>query len=448
MTLNLLDSRITQALSPKVFGVINSAQSSYIKIKGVKNIASIGDQFVIKRFNDTFLSKSSDDKSTILSEVVKLEEESALLMPYDFLNGIKVGDKAVWYSSTPTIYPSSKWLGRIIDGLARPVDNKGSLPQGRKGYFVQNKPIAAEIRKGMGQKVDLGVKAINIFTSCCLGQRMGIFAGSGIGKSTLLAMMAEQGDFDVIVIGLIGERGREFHEFINETLSERSRAKSVIIKATSDESALMRRQAAHMTMAVSEYFRDEGLNVLCLLDSVTRFAMAEREIGLATGEPPTVKGYTPSVFANLSRLLERAGPGTSGTITGIFTVLVDGDDHNEPISDAVRGILDGHIVLDRAIAEKGRYPAINITRSISRTMPKCNTKDEQDLVNYARILINTYSDMEELIKIGAYKQGTNPLIDDAIKYNDDLERFLSQSIDEKITLEESYNILRKILYES
>jgi flagellum-specific ATP synthase len=290
------------------------------------------------------------------------------------------------------------------------------------------------------------VRAINTFLTCCRGQRMGIFAGSGVGKSVLLSMMARYTAADVAVIGLVGERGREVQEFIEDDLGPEGLAKSVVVVATSDEPALMRRQAAWMTMAVAEYFRDLDSDVLCLIDSITRFAMAQREIGLSAGEPPTAKGYTPTVFAELPKLLERAGPGTAnGAITGLFSVLVEGDDLNDPIADATRGILDGHIVLDRAIAERGRYPAIDVLRSISRTMPGCNTDDENTLVGRARRLLAVYNDMAEMIRLGAYRNGADPQVDEAIHFNPALEAFLAQNKQERSDLDHGYAQLAQVL---
>ena len=288
---------------------------------------------------------------------------------------------------------------------------------------------------------------MNAFLTCCRGQRMGIFSGSGVGKSTLLSMMARHTEAKVSTIGLIGERGREAREFVEDDLGAEGLARSVVVVATSDESPLVRRQAAFVTMAVSEYFRDHGADVLCLMDSITRFAMAQREISLSAGEPPASKGYTPSVFAELPRLLERAGPGVAGqgTITGLFTVLVEGDDHNEPVADAVRGILDGHVVLDRAIAERGRYPPVNVLRSVSRTMPDCNTDAENAIVDRARRLTATYEDMAELIRLGAYRHGSDTEVDEAIRYHDALEGFLDQREHERTSLEESYRLLAELL---
>jgi flagellum-specific ATP synthase len=275
---------------------------------------------------------------------------------------------------------------------------------------------------------------------------MGIFAGSGVGKSVLLSMLARYTRCDVSVIGLIGERGREVQEFIEDNLGEEGLARSILVVATSDEAALMRRQAAYLTMSLSEYFRDQGDEVLCMIDSVTRFAMAQREIGLSGGEPPTTKGYTPTVFSELPRLLERAGPGMGkGSITGLFTVLVEGDDHNEPIADAVRSILDGHIVMERGIAERGRYPAINVLKSVSRTMPDCLEPEQGELVTRARRLMATFSEMEELIRLGAYRQGSNPDVDQAIAYQPLLEAYLSQTKTEHVTIEAGFGELARIL---
>ena len=348
--------------------------------------------------------------------MVGFRDGRALVMPLGSLDGITLGARADFEDKPAAIYPSTGWLGRVVNGFGEAMDGKGVLAQGTQSYALKASAPPATARGRVGKKLDLGIRALNTFTTCCEGQRMGIFSGSGVGKSTLLAMLARNSNADAIVIGLIGESGREVKEFIEDDLGEEGLKRSVVIAATSDEAPLVRRQAAYVAMAVAESLRDAGLNVLLLMDSVTRFAMAQREIGLSAGEPPASKGYTPTVFAELPRLLERAGPGLAGapgSITGLFTVLVEGDDHNEPISDAVRGILDGHIVMDRAIAERGRFPAINILRSVSRSMPGCNTEDEQKLVIAARKPLTIYEDMAELIRLGAYKAGTNPEVDSA-----------------------------------
>ncbi|MFN0042348.1 MAG: flagellar protein export ATPase FliI [Alphaproteobacteria bacterium] len=383
------------------------------------------------------------DGRQIECEVIGFRQGRALLMPFGTLAGTGVGCKAEVGSADPAIYPTPAWLGRVIDGRGEAIDGKGPLPQGDVACSIRREPPPAHARGRVGGKLDLGVRAMNAFLTCCRGQRMGIFAGSGVGKSTMLSMFARYTASDVAVIGLIGERGREVQEFIEDELGPEGLARSIVVVATSDEAPLLRRQAAYMTLAVSEYFRDRGLDVLCLMDSVTRFAMAQREIGLSAGEPPTAKGYTPTVFSELPRLLERAGPGVAGTgsITGLFTVLVEGDDHNEPVADAVRGILDGHVVLDRAIAERGRYPAIDVLRSISRVMPACNTDEENAVVARARSLLARYEDMAELIRLGAYKRGTDPEIDEAIGLYPAIETFLAQGKTERGDLAGGYALL-------
>jgi len=344
------------------------------------------------------------------------------------------------------VRPSPAWLGRVVNAMGEPIDGKGPLPQGASPMPYRNSPPPAHSRQRVGPPLDLGVRGLNTFLTCCRGQRLGIFAGSGVGKSVLLSMLARNVDADISVIGLIGERGREVQEFLQEDLGEEGLARSVVVDATSDEPALMRRQAAYLTLAIAEYFRDEDKDVLCLMDSVTRFAMSQREIGLSAGEPPTAKGYTPTVFTELPKLLERAGPGTgAGTITAVFTVLVDGDDHNEPIADAVRGILDGHIVMQRAIAERGRYPAVNILKSVSRTMPRSADPDFLPYITKARQVMATYADMEELIRLGAYRPGSSPEVDEAIRLHEPLEAFLRQAKDEATNLPDGYRQLAQIL---
>ncbi|HVY35490.1 MAG TPA: flagellar protein export ATPase FliI [Caulobacteraceae bacterium] len=386
------------------------------------------------------------------AEVVGFREERALLMPFGPLEGVAPGAEIRICPQGAAVHPTLAWRGRIIDAFGRPIDGKGPLPQGPAAYPLRNPPPPAHARGRVGERLDLGVRAMNAFTTCCRGQRLGVFAGSGVGKSVLLSMLAKGAACDAVVVGLIGERGREVREFIEETLGEEGLKRAVVVVATSDEPALTRRQAAYMTLALAEYMRDQDLEVLCLMDSVTRFAMAQREIGLAAGEPPTTKGYTPTVFTELPKLLERAGPGPvrpdgseAGPITGLFTVLVDGDDHNEPIADAVRGILDGHIVMERSIAERGRFPAINVLRSISRTLPGCQTPQERPVTAEARQVMAAYANMEELIRIGAYRAGADPQIDRAIRLNPALEAFLRQDKDEGTSLEQGFAQLAAVL---
>lgn len=437
VNITTLWSELERVPTHQVFGKVAAVQGLLIEVSGVQNNLSVGDRCnVIAR-----------DGRKVVSEVVGFRNGRALVMPFGALEGIGLGCRAEIAEAAPAIYPDDSWLGRVINAMGKPVDDGGPLGVGPDAYPIKSAPPPAHSRKRIGSKLDLGVRALNTFTTICHGQRMGIFAGSGVGKSTVLSMMARYTNADVTVVGLVGERSREAREFIEDDLGPEGLARSVVIVATSDEPPLTRRQAAYMTMAVAEYFRDQGKNVLCLMDSVTRFAMAQREISLSAGEPPAAKGYTPTVFAELPKLLERAGPGKrkSGNITGLFTVLVEGDDHNEPISDAVRGILDGHIVLERPIAERGRYPAMNILRSISRTMPACNTEEQNALIFRARKLIASYEDMAELIRLGAYRKGSNPEVDEAIYYYPRIEEFLRQGKDDHTDLDTCYALLAEVL---
>lgn len=380
-------------------------------------------------------------------EVVGFRGETALMMAFGDLTGIRAGAEARLDPEGASVRPHKGWLGRVIDSFCTPLDGQGPLAEGMTAYPLKGKPPCAHGRARLGERMALGVRAMDVFTPMRVGQRLGVFAGSGVGKSVLMSMLAKNADADVIVIGLIGERGREAREFVEDVLGPDGRARSVVVTETSDSPALARRQAAYLTLTTAEYFRDQGLKVLCLMDSVTRFALAQREIGLAAGEPPTTRGYTPSVFAELPRLLERAGPGEEGTgsITGLFTVLVDGDDHNEPIADAVRGILDGHIVMSRAIAERGRFPAIDVLKSISRTAPEVYGEGEAPLAAEARQVLAAYADMEELIRLGAYAPGSNPEVDRAIAVNGPLEAFLGQGKDDASPTGESFAALSEIL---
>ena len=420
----------------QLYGRVAAVQGLLLEVAGAERALSVGSRCRIQGRGGVELS----------AEVVGFRNDRALMMPFGGLDGIGVGCKALVAEQQPAVYPGPQWLGRVVNAMGEPIDGGPPLPNGPAAYPVRGLPPKAHARGRVAGKLDLGVRALNTFLTCCRGQRMGIFAGSGVGKSVLLSMLARYTACDVSVIGLIGERGREVQEFIEDDLGPEGLAKSIVVVATSDEPALMRRQAAYLTLALSEYFRDLDQDVLCLMDSVTRFAMAQREIGLSGGEPPASKGYTPSVFAELPKLLERAGPGAGrGSITGLFTVLVEGDDHNEPVADAVRGILDGHIVLERAIAERGRYPAINVLKSISRTMPGCNSAEESGLIAKARRLMAAYDDMAELIRLGAYRAGSDPQVDEAIARHDALEGFLSQHKASPARLEEGYAELAEIL---
>ena len=425
-----------------VSGRVAAVNGLLIEARGGLTRLSVGSRVDIERRG----------ASPLPAEVVGFRETRALLMPFGPVEGVAPGAEIRIVPEGASVRPTLAWRGRIVDAFGRAIDGKGPLPQGPVPYALRSPPPPAHARGRVGARLDLKVRAMDVFTTCCRGQRLGVFAGSGVGKSVLLSMLAREAECDAVVVGLIGERGREVREFIEETLGEEGLKRAVVVVATSDEPALTRRQAAFTTLAIAEFMRDQDQEVLCLMDSVTRFAMAQREIGLAAGEPPTTKGYTPTVFSELPKLLERAGPGPirpdgseAAPITAMFTVLVDGDDHNEPIADAVRGILDGHIVMERAIAERGRFPAINVLKSISRTMPGCQTPFERDVVRSARQSLAAYSNMEELIRIGAYRRGSDPQIDRAIALNPDLESFLTQNKDEATPLDQSFADLHAIL---
>jgi flagellum-specific ATP synthase len=425
-----------------ISGRVKNLSGLTIEATGPLNLMPIGTRTIVEQSRG----------AAIMAEVIGFRDDRALMMPYGPLEGISPGALVHITKDGDKIFPHHSWLGRVINAMGEPVDGLGPLIRGLEGYSLKAAPASAHSRERVGARLDLGVRALDVFTTCCRGQRLGVFAGSGVGKSVLMSMLARQARCDVVVVGMIGERGREVREFIDETLGADGLARSVVVVATSDEPALKRRQAAYMTMALCEFYRDQGLEVLCLMDSVTRFAMAQREIGLATGEPPTTKGYTPTCFAELPKLLERAGPGhrqddgmVTGPITALFTVLVDGDDHNEPIADAVRGILDGHIVMSRSIAERGRFPAIDTLKSISRTMPANQTIAERTIVRQARELLSSYANMEELIRIGAYRMGSDPVIDRAILIQPKIEQFLNQDPQDYTSLDDSFTLLGDIL---
>lgn len=429
-------AELNEIQSVQHYGRVASVQGLLVEVAGPLHAMSVGSRLLI----EGRLGRN------VPAEVIGFKADRALCLPFSTLDGVGVGCKATVASDEPLFHPTSAWLGRVINAMGEPIDGKGPLSQGIQPYSVRNAPPLPHQRGRVQGPIDLGLRALNTFVTCCKGQRLGIFAGSGVGKSVMMSMIARNTEADVAVIGLIGERGREVQEFIEDDLGEEGLKRAVVVVATSDESALMRKQAALLTMTVAEYFRDQDQDVLCMMDSVTRFAMAQREIGLSIGEPPAAKGYTPTVFSELPRLLERAGPGAGqGSITGLFTVLVEGDDHNEPVADAVRGILDGHIVMERSIAERGRYPAINILKSISRTMPGCNELDQQKLIQQARGLLSAYDDMEELIRLGAYRPGSDPQVDRAIRYQPELEAYLSQGKGETTNRDTGFAMLAEIL---
>ncbi len=420
-----------------ISGRIAAVVGLLVEVEGVGGSLPIGDHCHL----------ISRDGRRVRAEVIGARDRRVLAIPFGTLDGIGLGAEVLVGAGAPRLAPGPGWLGRVVNGFGQPVDGKGPLPPGPRRLPIRRQPPPAHARRRVAGKLDLGVRALNAFATCCRGQRLGIFAGSGVGKSSLLSMIARHTAADVSVIALVGERGREAREFIEDDLGADGLARSVVIVATSDEPPLMRRQAAHTAMTIAEAFRADGRDVLCLMDSVTRFAMAQREIGLSAGEPPTTKGYTPSVFAELPRLLERAGPGgpDEGSMTGLFTVLVEGDDQTEPVADAVRSILDGHVVLDRAIAERGRYPAIDVVRSVSRALPHCNSDAENALVRRARRLLAVHDEMAELIRLGAYRSGSDAEVDEAIRLAPALEAFLAQARHEACTLADGYDQLAAIL---
>lgn len=383
-------------------------------------------------------------KNFITAEVIGFRDNVVVLMPFGEMSGIGPGSKVIATGSYLSVEVGDGLLGRVLDGLGKPIDAM-KPPILHKRYEVDNAPPNPLTRDKIEDVLPLGITAIDALLTCGRGQRVGIFAGSGVGKSTLLGMIAKNSTADINVIALIGERGREVREFIENDLGEEGLKKSVLIVATSDQPALVRVKGAMLATAVAEYFRDQGKNVVLMMDSLTRFSMAQREIGLAVGEPPVTKGYTPSVFAVLPRLLERSGNSDKGSITGLYTVLVDADDMNEPIADAVRGILDGHIVLSRKLASKGYYPAIDVLESVSRVMPNVVESKHVEIARRIKELMAVYAEAEDLIVIGAYVQGTDKRIDEAVRKVESIREFLTQSTDEHFTYEETVSKMYKLL---
>jgi flagellum-specific ATP synthase len=421
-------------------GRVAAAGQSSLSVEGLAPWLCVG----------TRLSIEPPGRAAVTAEVVGLRDGRAEAVAFQPLDGVSAGCPAVLGTSEAGLAVGDGWLGRVVDPLGRPLDGGGPVPPGPALRPVRAPAPAAGRRGRLGPRLDLGVRALDAFATCRRGQRLGLFAASGVGKSTLMSMLAAGADCDVAVIALVGERGRELREFIEDDLGAEGLRRSVVVCATSDSTALMRREAAYAAMAVAEHFAEAGKQVLLLMDSVTRFAMALREIGLAAGEPPATRGYTPGVFAELPRLLERAGPreeGSAGAITGLFTVLVEGDDHDEPVADAVRGILDGHVVLDRSIGEKGRYPAVDVLRSLSRTVPGCLSPAERELAKRARRLLSTEAEMADLVRLGAYRAGTDPAVDEALRLAPRIEAVLAQGKGERGTVEEAFAALAAAMEE-
>jgi flagellum-specific ATP synthase len=423
-------------------GTVTNLLGLRVDIEGLNGVAAIGDR----------LELHGRDGRTIPAEVIGFSDGALQAMAFGPLDGLTHGAEAVLanpYASMLDVAPG--WLGRVIDPLGAPLDRLGPLLGGPEPRPTRVSPPEATARARLGPRIDLGVRALNCFATCRQGQRLGLFAGSGVGKSTLLAMLTRGTACDVVVLALVGERGREVREFIEDDLGADGLARAVVVVATSDAPPLMRRQCAYTAMTIAEHFRDQGKSVLLLMDSVTRFCLALREIGLSLGEPPATRGYPPGVFAELPRLLERAGPGmqqpdgSAGHITGLFTVLVEGDDHNEPVADAVRGILDGHIVMDCRIAEAGRYPAIDVLRSLSRTAGTVLDEAQAELVRRARAILSLHADMVDMVRLGAYRAGADAAVDEALRLTPLIETVLRQARGETTGFHESLLRLEQAL---
>ncbi len=382
-------------------------------------------------------------KDVIWAEVVALKEESVQLMAYDSMEGIEIGCPVVATGDFLKIPVSAKILGRVVDSMGRPADDKGNIRSAVR-IPVFNSPPDILKRKMITEQIPTGIRAIDSILSVGMGQRIGIFSGAGVGKSTLLGMIARNTESDINVIALVGERGREVLEFIENELGEDGLQKSVIVVSSSDSLPIARIRGSYTATAIAEYFRDRGKNVMLFFDSLTRFARAQREIGLAIGEPPATRGFTPSVFTEMPKLLERCANSDKGTITGFYTVLVEGDDLDEPVADNAEGFLDGHIILDRKLAEANHYPAINILKSISRLANKISTPEARKVAGFIRNKMAVYTEAEDLINVGAYARGTNPEIDEAIKKLPEIKKFLIQDIDEKSGFEDTIRLAAEI----
>ena len=428
-----------------IAGILDLCNKNYIKTYGkvVKvvglTVESTGPE---AKVGDTCRIILTATGKSVLAEVVGFVDGRLQLMPYEDISGVRIGDYVEGDLEDVGVPVGPELLGKVLNGLGQPFDGgELRLNEYRNPEAMPPNPMERVL---IDEVLPLGVKAVDAIMTLGKGQRIGIFAGSGVGKSTLLGMFARNTKADINVIALIGERGREVKEFLERDLGEEGVRRSVIVVATSDQPALIRKKAAKTATAIAEYFRDNGKDVLLMMDSMTRFSMAQREIGLASGEPPVSRGYPPSVYAEMPKLLERAGKTEKGSITGIYTVLVDGDDMNEPIADTARGILDGHIVLSRKMAHKNHYPAIDILQSISRVMSSIATKEHKEVANQLKNVLATYGEAEDLINIGAYKAGSNKEIDYAITKIDAVNSFLTQQVEEKFTFEESIELLKGI----
>jgi flagellum-specific ATP synthase len=421
---------------PRVVGRVSAVVGMKLTASGISGAVGIGSRCRVTTTGGTAMD----------GEVVGVDATGVHVLPFGTWDGIGPGAAVEVVPGGASLRPGPGWIGRVVDPLGTPLDGRGPLPLGPE-RSVRAAPPPAFDRREVGARIGTGIKALDVFAPLCRGQRMGIFAGSGVGKSTLMSILARRAEADVIVVGLVGERGREVQDFIRNALGPEGMARSVIVAATGDTAPLMRRQAAATATAVAEALRDRGMHVLLMIDSVTRFAQAQREIGLSLGEPPAARGYPPTVFAELPQLLERSGPGAEGQgdITALYTVLVDGDDMNDPVADSVRGILDGHLILSRRVAERGRYPAVDLERSLSRMLPDCHDAAENAVLGAVRSAIGRYADIEELVRIGAYQTGTDPETDQAIAIAEATERYLAQPREEAVSVDDAFAGLTEIL---
>ncbi len=437
---NHLEDKIYSVSRSRISGKVSSISGLNMSVLGLSGFVDVGSRCNV-----------AAKHGAIPAEVIAIGHEHVTLLPFGTWDGVSVGDTVEIVEFADLITPDETWLGKVVDALGQPLDTSAFAPRPRRtGASSGAAPIKALARRRVGGKLETKIAGLDIFVPLCQGQRVGVFAGSGVGKSTLMAMLARNTNADVVVIGLVGERGREVQEFIDEDLGPEGLKKSVIVVATGDEAPLLRKHAALTATRIAERFRQDGKHVLLLIDSITRFAMAQREIGLTRGEPLANRGYPATVFSELPRLLERSGPGRTneGDITAVYTVLVDGDDMNEPVSDAARGILDGHIVLDRKVAESGRYPAIDLLSSISRMLPGCHSPEEYEITLAARKALGRYQDMEDLIRVGAYRPGSDPEVDAAVRFHATATALLTQRKDNPINADEAFAQIYRLMLEA
>lgn len=413
-------------------GIVTEVAPAFCRVTGLSQHVTLGDTIAL------------DGNPMELGEVVRIDADGITVKPFESPIRAALGTCA-WHRGPVSLAPHVSWKGRMVNALGEPVDGMGALATGDRSVTTDADPPSAIDRQRVTKPVMTGVRVIDLFTPLCAGQRIGIFAGSGIGKSTLLGMLCRARGFDTVIVALVGERGREVREFVEDALGP-ERARAITVVATGDESPMMRRLAPKTAMTIAEFFRDRGDSVLLIVDSVTRFAHAARDVAMAAGEPPVARGYTPSVFSDMPKLLERAGPGLAhqGSITGIFAVLVDGDDHNDPVADSIRGTLDGHIVLDRAIADEGRFPAVNVLKSVSRLAQHVWTPEQQTLMRRLKAMTARFEDTRDLRLIGGYKRGTDGELDNAIDHVPRIYEYLRQGPGEPPTSDAFQGLARAL----